>query len=278
VLFDATPSTGLTGAYHTNWQPDNFAPTSGQARDGGDDVPTLGASSSPGATASDRPEPGSLGLPASGGGGGGAGWIVWLLPALLVLIALIMTPALTRVIRRGRRETADKRISADSASPGEPFVVVTDDQTAQTTKLRVHAAWDEFIDTLVDYQIPVDPTETPRAAAERIATTLDLPPDATDGARLLGAAEERARYARRPGPSQPLHDAVRAVRRALGRRVSFRTKVRAELFPPSVTARWSASMSAFLGRTQSGLASARDRALRAVNIRRWIRGRRAQPN
>jgi hypothetical protein len=135
----------------------------------------------------------------------------------------------------------------------------------------VHAAWDEFIDTLVDYQLHVDPTETPRAAVTRLTRTLDLPPAATEGALMLGMAEERARYARRPGPSQPLHDAVRAIRRALARQVSFRTRFRAEFLPPSVINRWSARTAAYLNRLTSAIAGARETAARVVNVRRWLR-------
>lgn len=277
VPFDATPSIGLTGAYHTAWQPDNNNLQIGNGQDPGDVLPTIGGSASAGATAPQKPDIGGLGVPGSGGGGGGTNFALWALLAVVIVVILAFTPAIARVLTRSRRETADKRVSADSAAPGEPFVIVDDDSTSRTTKQRVHAAWDEFIDTLVDYQVYVDPTETPRAAAERIATTLDLPPEAADGARTLGAAEERARYARRPGQSQPLHDAVRAIRRALGRRVSFRTRLRAELLPPSVMARWSANASALMLRTQSRVTAARESVLRVVNVRRWTRfGRKPQ--
>jgi len=274
VPFDATPPAQITGSVHPQWDPNLAAPSTGGSQQPGDDViPTISGSASGGLGA--RPEPSFNGPGGVGGGGGGSdsGLLMWTIIGAAVVLALLLTPAMARVLTRNRRAVADRRVSADSAAPGEPFVVVDSDSTSATTRGRVHAAWDEFIDTLVDYQIHVDPTETPRAAATRIAETLDLGPEAADGARLLGMAEERARYARRPGVSQPLHEAVRAIRRALGRRVSFRTRFRAEFLPPSVINRWSAATSNRLGRIVAGVSAIRDSVLRAVNLRRLFRRR-----
>ncbi len=272
VPFDATPSANLTGAVHPAWDPDRYAPSgnSGGGQQPGNDVPTIGASGSASADNGAPRDFGGGGGVASGGGTG-SHWFLWTLVALaLVLVALLM-PATARLLLRNRRAAADRRVSADSAAPGEPFVVVDADSTSSTTKQRVHAAWDELIDTMVDFRIRIDPTETPRAAIARLTGMLDLPPQAEAGAQMLGMAEERARYARRPGPSEPLHEAVRTIRRALTRRASFRTRFRATVMPPSVVARWSAAVTERIARFVAAAGAVRDMLLRGINVRRWMR-------
>ena len=41
-------------------------------------------------------------------------------------------------------------------------------RTPTRARADAHAAWDELLDTMVDFRVPVDPTETPRATAERL--------------------------------------------------------------------------------------------------------------
>jgi hypothetical protein len=103
---------------------------------------------------------------------------------------------------------------------------------------RAHAAWDELIDTMIDYRIVVDESETPRTTAERLANSAYLTTPAATGARLLGTAEERARYARIPLATDELATSLVSVRTAIAGRVSRRTRLRALLLPPSVVDRW----------------------------------------
>jgi len=200
------------------------------------------------------------------------GWFT--LAALLLIIVVLLCPLATRTLGRRRRIATDRRISSDSAQPGEAYVVVDGAASAATTRDRVHAAWDEFIDTLIDFQVPIDPAETPRTAAERIVHTLDLPVEVIADVRLLGAAEERARYAASPGRSQPLTGALRSIRRALAARVSFRTKFRAIALPPSVTGRWRAGSIAWWAQAVARSQSTRERILRTLSLRRWLGGPR----
>ena len=51
---------------------------------------------------------------------------------------------------------------------------------------------------MIDYRVPVDPTETPRHTAQRLVREADLTDAPAESATLLGRAEERARYARQP--------------------------------------------------------------------------------
>ena len=126
-----------------------------------------------------------------------------------------------------------------TSTPGAATVLPTSEE-ARRSRAHAHAAWDELMDTLVDFRVPIDRTETPRATAERLAVA-ELRGDsagAVDGVRLLGRAEERARYARSPLTGPGLSEAVRAVRRGLASRATRRTRLVAALFPPSVLARW----------------------------------------
>ena len=110
---------------------------------------------------------------------------------------------------------------------------------ADRARADAHAAWDELLDTLVDFRVPVDRTETPRATADRLVReTLTDDTAAVGAARLLGRAEERARYARDPLTGERLHPALRAVRGALAARADRRTRLLAAVLPPSVLLRW----------------------------------------
>ena len=55
---------------------------------------------------------------------------------------------------------------------------------ADRARADAHAAWDELLDTLVDFRVRVDPTETPRATADRL---------------VRDALDRRRRRGRRPG-------------------------------------------------------------------------------
>jgi hypothetical protein len=101
-----------------------------------------------------------------------------------------------------------------------------------------HAAWDELIDTMIDYRVPVDPTETPRHTARRLIREADLHDRTAEGTILLGTAEERARYARRPMQGVELTQALSQVRKGLAQQATLRTRIAAVLLPPSVMLRW----------------------------------------
>jgi hypothetical protein len=100
--------------------------------------------------------------------------------------------------------------------------------------------------------LPVDLAETPRTTAERLVRQSSLRDTAAGGARLLGRAEERARYARVPLQTSELGSSLRAVRRALAERVSRRTRLLAVLLPPSVLRRWRLAV---VGRTTDTVAA-----------------------
>lgn len=274
VPFDATPGASLEGSVRTNWAPDvnSLKPTSSSST-GNDVGPSASTSGGPGPARTFK-DPGADNGGGPTGGHSASNWPMWVLGIFLILLAAVAAPSVARVMLRLRRATIERHITGDSAAPGEPWIVVDDKSTVVTARARVHAAWDEFVDTLIDYRIPVDPAETPRTAAERVASSLYLPEGTSADIRRLGATEERARYARVPGHSESLQGVVRGIRRALAARVSLRTKLRAVLMPPSVTARWNVDAIAAIARLTASTQAIRDTTLRAFSIRRWLAGPR----
>ena len=94
-------------------------------------------------------------------------------------------------------------------------------------------------------------------------------------ARLLGRAEERARYARDPLTGERLLPALRAVRGALAARADRRTRLLAAVLPPSVLLRWRTAMADTSGRMVALTGRTRYRLLR-WNPRRLLADRAAR--
>lgn len=254
VPFDATPAASVPGSARSVWAPDVDAPDpvvpsatpSGGPAPAGSSDPTdrdqvnrdvdeelgLGA----GTTPTDRPT-----------------WPWWTAAGVLALLALLALPALRRILLRRRRQlfatggTAPALAASATddvdTSPGAVRVLPSgaDEERARR---EAHAAWEELLDTLMDYRIEVNPAETPRATVNRLLADGVLAEQpagdsqGAEGARLLGQAEERARYARHPLPSGQLGPALVAVRRAIAAGASRRTRFIATVLPPSVVVRW----------------------------------------
>jgi len=144
------------------------------------------------------------------------------------------------VLRRHRHAAtapkAPRVISATNSGGGNIDVVVTPE--AVRAREDAHAAWDELIDTMIDFRVPVDPTETPRITAQRLISDAVLLDEPAAAATLLGTAEERARYARKPMQGGELTKALTLVRKGLARSAKRRTRIAAVLLPPSVMLRW----------------------------------------
>jgi len=137
-------------------------------------------------------------------------WIL-LIIAIILGLGLIAPAAARRLIRRRRLRTAD---AAELA----------------------HAAWRELRDDLADYGLACRASESPRAVASRIATTLRLDPPAAEALGRIARAEERARYATAPLPSTTLAADSAVVRRALTREADWTGRWRARLVPTSMLA------------------------------------------
>ncbi|MBV9095263.1 MAG: transglutaminase domain-containing protein [Streptosporangiaceae bacterium] len=124
-------------------------------------------------------------------------------------VLLLAVPALARAALRRWRWL----VAADDAS-------------------RAHAAWREFRDDLADFGIGCPPSEPPRTLAERVCAR--LPETASDAARRIALAEERARYAARPAPSEGLRRDGMVARRGIAAAAPYGARWRARAFPASL--------------------------------------------
>ncbi|RKN18835.1 transglutaminase domain-containing protein [Micromonospora musae] len=271
VPFDATPAYGVPGSTRSAWAPDTDAPDPLPDQPG---APNTGTDpeESPGAVGSEREEGDTdtgLSLGAETPTEQAPVWPWWAAGSLLLLLVLAL-PALRRVSLRRRRggrtpvavaaTDPDVGVGVGPAA-GQRMVVVGAD--ADRARADAHAAWDELLDTLVDYRVPVDRTETPRATADRlIGGVLSGHADSADAMRLLGRAEERARYARNPLTGDPLVPALRAVRATLAAAADRRTRLLAAVLPPSVLQRWRLAVADTSGRMVAMTGQARHRLLR----------------
>jgi hypothetical protein len=269
VPFDATPAASVPGSTRSAWAPDTDAPNP--------ITPSIGPSAAAGAGPSAGPSGASrperdpdTGLNLAGGPvrNQSPSWPWWTASGLALLLVLLALPALRRALLRRRRYARTAFPASGTASsaigdrpPGIAQVVSTGGETDRA-RAEAHAAWDELIDTLVDFRLRVDPTETPRATADRLIQDSLTGGPAEDAARLLGRAEERARYARDPLPGGQLSAALRSVRRALVTGADRRTRLLAATLPLSVLLRWQLAImdrsSGFVtagGRLRTGLLS-----------------------
>jgi transglutaminase-like putative cysteine protease len=133
----------------------------------------------------------------------------WLLAALTVAVLLGIPAGLRRLTRlhRWARATSDAAIA--------------------------HAAWDELRAGVLDHGLPWPANGTPRETARHLTEVLALDDTVAQALTRLARAEERARYARTPGPATTLRDDVRVVQAAFAARATRRARWRARLVPPS---------------------------------------------
>jgi transglutaminase-like putative cysteine protease len=261
VPFDATPSTYVAGSVSSAWAPDPNQTTS----------PSSGPSLNPGATGNaDEEIPGRQGGdhdPDEQLGPDGQPvtpapkWPWYLLGGAVVVMLLLGLPSVRRRVLRRRRSRAELVPSVSpEVAPAGMMVVLS--EGAERARNLAHDAWDELLDTLVDFRVPADPAETPRAVARRLIAEQDLDETTADGARRLALAEERARYARSPLDPKALPEALRLIRRHLAVTSDRRTRVLAVLMPPSVLARWRIGLLEALSRFVHWAGRVREYALR----------------
>jgi transglutaminase-like putative cysteine protease len=280
VPFDATPATFVSGA-ETAWAPDPNRPLNVPGgNSGGDDLrPGAAAGSTSSAAPStgqrdDRTGPnGAASTPAAPV----SRWPIWTTLGVIAALALLLTPALWRLLLRRRRSPAlatGPPPAGVTVAPGSREVVVTDDSSVARNRDQAHAAWDELVDTMIDYRVPVDMAATPRVTSAHLVVASELTGPAAAGARSIGHAEERARYSRQPLPGDGLGDSLRAVREAIAGRVSWRTRLLATLLPPSVLASWRYAATEASTRLAETISARREAMSRVLSPRRLLPGRR----
>jgi transglutaminase-like putative cysteine protease len=265
VPFDATPAAGVQGSTRSSWAPDVERPEPEVSSSAGPAAPGAESSAAPGRA--ERPDQANDGGSSSLDQGAVADEGSWT-PLLIaggvaLVIALLLIPAFLRALTRRRRHS----VTTGGPPPvisGETGAVSGITVTTDTVRARAdaHAAWDELIDTMVDFRVPVDPTETPRVTTARLVRESLLDGDPAAAASLLGRAEEQARYARQPMQGAELATALRRVRAGLAGRASFRTKARANLLPPSVLLSWRLGITEQSTRIAESLSRLRDSAVR----------------
>ena len=109
--------------------------------------------------------------------------------------------------------------------------------TARTDAARAHAAWAELLDDLTDHGIRHSPGETPRTVDKTVARRLRLAEPDREALLRITQAEERASYAKEPGPSGTLPADVAAMRRAISASVTRGSRWQARLLPSSAVER-----------------------------------------
>ena len=277
IPFDATPTSGVTGSARTQWAPNVDASTPAATSSTGS--PLSGGNPSTSTSRATRPDPGLNDQSAGSAGGGTTGGLST--TALVIsglaalLIALLLVPALRRVLLRRHRHAATVprvvKVSTGAGPPGaDRDILVTTE--ALRAREDAHSAWDELIDTMIDFRVPVDPTETPRVTAQRLVREAVLLEEPATAAALLGTAEERARYARQPMQGAELTAALTRVRKGLARSATRRTRLAATLLPPSVLLRWRLSL-ADVSATTVGYGGRVREFLSRFNLRRLLAGR-----
>ena len=122
--------------------------------------------------------------------------------------------------------------------PGQLMVAERDDWLTEAVRIDAHHAWEELVDAMIDYRVPVDLAETPRRMVDRVTTTERLKPGPQGALRRVGTAEEFARYAPAPMLDVTLQRSLVEVRRSFAARANRGIRIRAVLLPPSVTGRW----------------------------------------
>lgn len=245
VPFDATPAYGVPGAVRSDWAPDlevkeeEAAPgPSATAGPAGSDSGTNQNQLEEGLEEELSGQPSGTDAPTNPG----SSWLWWSIGALALLL-LLTAPALQRsALRRRRRgsripSTGRAGVATSGVPSGNHRMVVLAD--TDRARADAHTAWDELLDTLVDFRQRIDGAETPRATASRLARdTFHADSEAASAVRLLGRAEELARYAQDPHPGEPLLPALRRVRAALVAGSNRRTRLLAKALPPSMLLRW----------------------------------------
>jgi transglutaminase-like putative cysteine protease len=284
--FDATPSGSIGGSVATS-----YLPAPGTADNGDDPVNRPGNNPNPNSAAADPSAAADAGNnPGTTNGPGSPADVPWYKVILVqvapwalggaLVLLLLFSPALARS-RTRRTRLASAGTTAATVLPGaaipldaqghsEMTVLPPDDKSYVAARSEAHQAWDELIDTMIDYHVPTDEAETPRATVERLVTKERLRDQAQDGVRLLSTVEEHARYARRPITGHELRTALNAVQSSFAQRAPRKTRIMAVLLPPSVLRRWRAGFGTRFSSVALTLGRNWDQLMRALSVRRFV--------
>ncbi len=168
-------------------------------------------------------------------------WLWWLLIPAAILLIILLLPLGSRLLTRLWRMLIITRAAAPRRSralrahlgrtPADAERAGT--ATADAARARIHAAWLEIHDDLVDFGVGCPANESPRALLHRVTAELRLAQAPLDALGRVALAEERASYAASLADLPALHADVSAVRRAVAASVDLHTRWRARIFPAS---------------------------------------------
>lgn len=242
IPFDPTPSAGVAGSQDSAWAEDPNAvddeDTTGDEDGGGDDG-TGDQTGNEQLGPDDRRKMGGNNFqpPPLAAREPPTVWPYWSAGAAAVGL-LVVTPALSRSLRRRRR------LSIPDSRPAE----------------AAEAAWRELYDSLTDLRVRFDESETARALSTRLISEYSLDGATAAGLRHLAAAQEHSRYAPTPPTGLTLREASRAARFGLAAGQSRFTQLRADLLPVSLLSSWTTG----LRKASTSVGDARVRGARAL--------------
>lgn len=216
VSFDPTPSSGLVGGSETDlpWAPHSYP--SGSSNDLPDKSKLSGAKSGSAAPVTSAAAPTTGAAPQPSATSSSTTFTsleaVWWLVGALIVLALFLTPAGARAVRRRRRITSARR-DGDAA-----------------------ALWAELSDTTVDLGYVWSAARSPRQVAGWLNRDAG---EAAGALHQLAAAVERSRYSApgtRAADEEGLERGLRDVTGTLRAGRSRSTRIRSVLWPASL--RW----------------------------------------
>jgi hypothetical protein len=268
VPFDATPASAVPGSARTAWAPDTSLPQTEEPTAGPSAGPALSGGPSVAPSGRDQFEPGE-GLAPNGVVSTASPWLIVAAVTAVVLLVLLLLPgARRRALRRKRQARTGKMIALAGPPPGHPDII-TDPAGVDDARRDAHAAWSELMDTMIDFGLEVDPSETPRGTSDWLQSRPEIAPTGQGRTAVLARAEERARYARIPLRSDSLDEAVKVIRAAFAERATRGQRIMAWLLPRSVIMRWRMSWYSFYSRSVGRAGRIRDN-LMVINPRRIL--------
>ncbi|MGW2960330.1 transglutaminase TgpA family protein [Streptomyces sp. NPDC001220] len=226
--FEPTPTRGTTPSYTVSDTPGSSVPDQTLPSKGASAAPSASASESQSCSAQLRKQDVCASPSAASAvqqGDGGPPWwqlALWALAGLAVL-AVPLSPMLYRQRVRANRLGAY-------------------DRTPDGVAAHTLAVWQELTDTVWDFGVLPDDSQSPRGAAARIVLLGRLDPVAAASVHRVADAVEQVLYAPRPRLTAGLSDDVRRVTAAFNGTVGVPTRLRALFAPRSaVRALWAAS-------------------------------------
>jgi transglutaminase-like putative cysteine protease len=210
-------------------------------------APAPSSSASAGSAVQRPRDPDNITTPTGVSGESGHSLPYGLIAGGAAFLLILLTPMTTRLLMRRRRwaqvpAVAPSPAANDAAKPPP----ATGGAAEPLAAYAARAAWAELRADAIDYGVDWRAAESPRAVARRLARQLNLGGTAADALTRIAMAEERARYAPAPGPTETLRADSRLMRQTFAAAADRWTRIRARFFPPSALAAYRTALGRFL--------------------------------